>query len=96
MKKTYTSDYKAKVVLEMLREELTMAQISSKHEIHPTQLRRWKKAVMDGMPELLSDGREREAIMKEQQEIIKDLYSQIGELTSKFNWLKKKSGIDVK
>ena len=96
MKKTYTAEYKAKVVLEMLREELTMAQIASKYEVHPTQLRRWKKAVMDGIPELLSDGRERDAIIKEQEEVIKDLYTQIGELMSKFNWLKKKSGIDVK
>ena len=96
MKKTYTSVFKSKVVLEILREELTMAQISSKHEVHPTQLRRWKKAVLEGIPELLSDGRERDAIIKEQEEVIKELYAQIGELTSKFNWLKKKSGIDVK
>jgi len=96
MKKTYTSVFKSKVVLEILREELTMAQISSKHEVHPTQLRGWKKAVLEGIPELLSDGRERDAIIKEQEEVIKELYAQIGELTSKFNWLKKKSGIDVK
>jgi len=96
MKKTYTPEFKAKVVLELLREELTVAQLSSKHEIHPSQLSRWKKAVLDGLPELLSDNRKRDAVIKEHEEEVRELYAQIGELSSKLNWLKKKSGIDLK
>jgi len=96
MKKTYTADFKAKVVLELLREELTIGQLSSKYEVHPTQLNRWRKAVIDGLPELLSDNRKRDTVLKEHEEEVKELYAQIGELTSKLNWLKKKSGIDPK
>ena len=95
MKKTYTSEYKAKVVLELLREELTLAQVSSKYEIHPSQLNRWKKTVQEGLPELLSDNRKRDSVLKEHEEEVRELYAQIGELSSKLNWLKKKSGIDV-
>jgi transposase-like protein len=80
----------------MLREELTVGQISSKHEIHPTQLHRWKKAVLEGLPELLSDNRRRDSLIKEHDEEVKGLYAQIGELTSKLSWHKKKSGIDIK
>ena len=95
MRKNYTSDFKTKVVLELLQEELTIGQISSKHEVHRSQLNQWKKAVLEGIPELLSDGRKRDNLAKEHEETVRDLYAQIGELTTKLNWLKKKSGIDI-
>ena len=95
MKKTYTVEYKTKVVLEVLREEQTLAQIAGKYEIHPNQLVRWKKAALEGMPETLSDKRKKDVELKEMQSLIQELYTQIGELTSKLSWLKKKSGIDV-
>ena len=96
MKKTYTSDFKSKVILELLREEMTLSQLSSKYEIHPNQLTRWKKAVLEGIPSLLDDKRRKEAKEVENQALVQEFYAQIGELTAKINWLKKKSGIDVK
>ncbi len=96
MKKTYTAEFKARVVLELLREEQTVGQIASKYEIHATQLSRWRKAVLEGLPELLSDNRKRDIQIKEHEEEVRELYAQIGELTSKLNWLKKKSGIEPK
>jgi putative transposase len=95
MRKNYTSDFRSKVVLELLREELTIGQLASKYEIHRTQLNRWKKAVLEGIPELLSDGRKRDKLVKEHEEVVRDLYAQIGELSTKLSWLKKKSGIDI-
>jgi putative transposase len=96
MKKTYSPEFKAKVILELLREELTIGQLSSKYEVHQTQLNRWRKAVVEGLPELLADNRKRDTLVKEHEEEVRDLYAQIGELSSKLSWLKKKSGIDVK
>jgi putative transposase len=96
MKKTYTPEFKTKVVLELLREELTIGQLSSKYEIHQTQLHRWRKIAVEGLPELLADTRRKYTLIKEHEEEVKELYAQIGELSSKLNWLKKKSGIDVK
>jgi len=95
MKKNYSNDFKMKVVLELLREEQTIGQISSKYEVHRTQLNQWKKVVLEGIPELLSDGRKRDKVVKEQEELINNLYAQIGELTTKLGWLKKKSGLDI-
>jgi putative transposase len=95
MKKTYSVEFKARVVMELLREEMTIGQLSSKYEVHPTQLSRWRKAVVDGIPELLSDNRKRDTLIKEHNDEVKELYAQIGELTSKLSWLKKKSGIDL-
>ena len=95
MRKTYTSAFKAKVILELLREEQTLSQIAGKYEIHPNQLTRWKKTAVEGIPELLEDKRRKEREDKENRELIQELYTQIGELTAKLNWLKKKSGINV-
>ncbi len=96
MKKTYTPEFKAKVVLELLREEQTIGQISSKYEVHATQLSRWRKAVVEGIPELLNDNRKRDNQVRAHEEEVRELYAQIGELTSKLSWLKKKSGIEPK
>ena len=96
MKKTYTPEYKAKVVLELLKDELTVSQLSNKHEIHPSLINRWKKTVLEGIPELLADNRKRDDLLKEHEDTVKELYAQIGELSAKLNWLKKKSGIEPK
>ena len=95
MRKNYSPEFKAKVVLELLREDLTVNQISSKYAVHATQLHQWKKAVLESIPEILSDKRKRDKQLKEQEELIQSLYSQIGEISTKLNWLKKKSGIDI-
>jgi len=89
MKKTYSPEFKAKVILELLREEMTIGQLSNKYEVHQTQLNRWRKAVVEGLPELLADNRKRDTLVKEHEEEVMRLYAQIGELSSKLNWLKK-------
>ena len=95
MKKKYTPEFKAKIVLELLREELTLGQLAAGYGIHPNQVGKWKKIVLEGLPELLADRRKRDNLAREHEELTKDLYAQIGELTTKLAWLKKKSGIDV-
>ena len=96
MQKNYNNDFKVRVILEVLREEQTISQIASKYDLHPTQINRWKKIIMEGIPTLLTDKRKKDAKEAETAALIQELYAQIGELTSKLNWLKKKSGIDVK
>jgi putative transposase len=95
MKKNYTPEFKSKIVMELLREEQTTSQIASKYGIHPTLLNKWKKSATEGLPELLSDRRKRDNVLAEKDELIQLLYGQIGELSTKLSWLKKKSGIDI-
>jgi len=95
MRKNYTPEFKTKVVLELLREDLTVGQLAVGYGIHPNLVNKWRNAVLDGIPELLADRRKRDKLASEYEELTKDLYAQIGELTTKLNWLKKKSGIDI-
>ncbi len=96
MRKTYTGKFKATVVLEILKEEKTISEIASQYEVHPNQLAKWRKEAINGLANVLEDGRrksdkEKEALEKKNQE----LYTEIGRLTTQLNWLKKKSGIKL-
>ena len=46
MKKQYTSSFKVKSVLELLREEKTLSQLASETGVHPNQLRNWPDHVL--------------------------------------------------
>ena len=54
MRKKYTAQFKAKVVQEILREERSISQISSEYGVHTTQLRKWKRQTLEGLPGLFS------------------------------------------
>ena len=95
MRKTYTANFKAKVVLEVLREAKSLAQIASENDVHSTQLNTWKREVIEGLPELLADARRKDSEKEELRQQVQELYTQLGEVTSQLNWLKKKSGIDI-
>ena len=94
-RKKYSPEFKAQAVIELMREEQSIGQLSSKFGVHSSQLIKWRKAVIEGMPELLTDGRKRDSLIKEHEERVKELYAQIGELSAQLNWLKKKSGYDT-
>lgn len=96
MRKTFTGKFKATVVLEILKEEKTIPEIASQYEVHPSQLAKWRRDAINGLANVLEDGRrksdkEREALEKKNLE----LYTEIGKLTTQLNWLKKKSGIKL-
>ncbi len=55
MKKTYPPDFKAQVVLEILKEKRTVTQVASEHSIHPTQLHRWNNIAVGGLSKLFTD-----------------------------------------
>jgi len=96
MRKKYTGNLKAQIVMELLKEEKTISQIASEYEVHPTQLNKWKSIVKESLPKILEDNRKKDnAIEKEQQRQIEELYSEIGRLTTQLTWLKKKSGIKL-
>lgn len=95
MRKTYSGKFKLNAVLEILKENKTIAQLASELEVHPNQLLKWKKQSMEELAELLEDGRRKGCKEKELRDQVQELYTEIGELTTKLSWLKKKSGIKL-
>ena len=81
-------------MLEILKEEKTLAQIASERSVHPNQLSTWKGAVLKGLPSLFNPDQEASRSLHEARERqVQELYAEIGQLTTQVNWLKKKSGL---
>ncbi len=94
MRKRYTAAFKAKIVTELLKEEKTLAQLSSESGVSTKQLTRWRNHALAEMPRLYENKSDK---MKEKYETkINELYAEIGRLTIQVNWLKKKSGLNLK
>ncbi len=91
MKKTYSPSFKAQVVLELLREEKGIAQISSEYGVHPTQLHKWKRQAIEGLPSVFADDKRAiEAVKSDYEAKMKELYAEIGRLGTYVEWFKKK------
>ena len=89
MKKKHDAAFKARVALEAIKGEKTIAQIASEYGVHPNQIGQWKKRLLKDLPSIFSDRRKREG--KEVQAEKDELYRQIGQLKVELDWLKKKS-----
>lgn len=82
MKKLYTSAFKAQVVLELLKEEKSLAQLSSEHGVHANVLRDWKAVALKNLPTLFE---RRDALVEQvaaHEKQVEDLYAEIGRLTT--------------
>ena len=92
-RKHFSTQQKAQIALEILKEEKTVNQLATEYGVHPNMLYRWRKQVLDNLPKVFEDDtkgeRDRQA---EHERQVNELYSEIGRLTTQLTWLKKKSG----
>ena len=87
-RRKFSSEFKAKVVLEALRERSTIEELARKYELHPTQINLWKKEVVNNLSSVFAKGTDDEKNDREEQ--IDKLYSQIGQLKVENDFLKKR------
>ena len=87
-RKRYDGAFKAKVALEAIRGERTIAEIASETGVHPNQVSKWKKQALEELPGLFADGRKQQE--RNSEELESELYKQIGQLKVELDWLKKK------
>ncbi len=90
MRKNYSGKFKAKVAVEVIKEQDTIAELASKYEVHRSLLTRWKKEALEGLPTLFSTARKDKAKSEDTQNLIENLYKQIGQLSVENDWLKKR------
>jgi transposase len=89
-RRKFAPEFKAKVALEALAGELTLAEIAAKHDIHPNVIQQWKRHARASMPDLFS-GRAT-AHQNSREAEIKALQAKIGELTIEKDFLAKAFG----
>lgn len=85
-RKRHNATFKAQVALEALRNDRTLAQISSEYGVAAVQISRWKKELLDRAPELFEAGKSPVKV----EEITSPLYQEIGRLKMELDWVKKK------
>ena len=89
-RRKFSSEFKARVALEALIGDKTMAELAAKHDVHPNMIAGWKRQAKERLPELFSTKAERGDQAREIE--IKDLHEKIGKLTVEKDFLAKAFG----
>lgn len=90
-RKQYSAQFKAKVAMEAIRGEKTLAELASQYEVHPTMINRWKQQLQEGASDLFERGHEGKTIEDNSQAQVNELYRQIGQLKAERDFLAEQS-----
>ena len=88
IRKQYSEQFKFKVAVEAIKGLATINEIASRFQVHPNQVRNWKKQLTEDGPTVFErkSGKHHQTLSTQEAE----LYEQIGRLKMELEWLKKK------
>ena len=86
-RKQYNPDFKARVAMEALKGEETIAESAIRFEVHPTQITKWKRELVAGAGNIF--GADPNKKIKDEKGLINQLYQQIGQLKVEKDFLEK-------
>ena len=88
-RRRHSPSLKAKVALEALKGEETTAELASRFEVHPGQVRKWKKDLTEGAAGIFGGDHNQK---KSDEALIAQLYQQIGQLKVERDFLESSLG----
>lgn len=84
-RRSYSSEFKAKVALEALKEQQTLQQLAQKYEVHPNQISSWQQEFVQNSASVFTKGKKKEEAVDTAK-----LYEEIGRLKIEVDFLKKR------
>lgn len=87
-RRQHNPEFKARVALEAVKGERTVAELASRYGVHPTMINQWKRALIDGAAEVFERGQRKEPAVDEA--MVKELHAKIGELAVANDFLSSK------
>jgi transposase len=90
LRRKFSAYFKAKVVIEALKERSSIEDIARKYELHPNQISSWKKEFLEKAPTVFASETDVSDDKQQQETMTEKLYAQIGQQKVEIDWLKKK------
>ncbi len=82
-RRNHSPQFKAKVALEAVKGEQTLAELSQRFDVHPNQITQWKTQLLERSADVFEGGNQAKAPPVD----VKTLHAKIGELTLENDFL---------
>lgn len=87
-RRRFSADFKAKVAIEAIKGQQTLAELAGLYQVHPNQITQWKKQLLAAAEQVFSSRQESDR--QQQEELTGKLYEQIGRMKVELEFLQKK------